>query len=288
MAWEVARAGTVSGAAQALGVHHATIIRHVEALEAELGVRLFQRHARGYTPTEAGHHLLAAGQTAEELFAQAVARMQGAGEEISGELIVTALPVLSRLVMPALARLTAAHPGLRLRYLTDLRLFRLEHGEAHVAIRAGARPTEPDYVVQSFGRLPVALCASDSYIAAHGLPETEADLRRHLFVGPEGADMRAPFHLWLTAHVPPDRIVLRANSPEAREAAVRAGLGMGFVTRVPDLPAGLTEVQTSLDEWASNLWLVSHVDLHRSPKVQAVLAALKAGAQGCAETGATG
>ena len=58
-AFHVARLGTVSAAAEALGVHHATVIRHVDALEARLGARLFQRHARGYTPTEAGRDLLA-------------------------------------------------------------------------------------------------------------------------------------------------------------------------------------------------------------------------------------
>ena len=53
-AYQVARLGTVSGAADVLGVHHATVIRHIDALEKRLGTRLFQRHARGYTPTEAG------------------------------------------------------------------------------------------------------------------------------------------------------------------------------------------------------------------------------------------
>ena len=53
-AYQVARMGTVSGAAEILGVHHATVIRHIDALEARLGVKLFQRHARGYTATEAG------------------------------------------------------------------------------------------------------------------------------------------------------------------------------------------------------------------------------------------
>jgi len=53
-AFHVARAGTVSGAADVLGVHHATVIRHIDALEARMGVKLFQRHARGYTATEAG------------------------------------------------------------------------------------------------------------------------------------------------------------------------------------------------------------------------------------------
>ena len=57
-AYQVARIGTVSGAAEVLGVHHATVIRHIDALEKRLGSKLFQRHARGYTPTEAGHELL--------------------------------------------------------------------------------------------------------------------------------------------------------------------------------------------------------------------------------------
>src|SRR6056297_3102237 len=52
-AFHVARVGTVSGAAEVLGVHHATVIRHIDALEERLGVKLFQRHARGYTTTEA-------------------------------------------------------------------------------------------------------------------------------------------------------------------------------------------------------------------------------------------
>ena len=51
-AFHVARLGTVSGAADVLGVHHATVIRHIDALEQRLGVKLFQRHARGYTATQ--------------------------------------------------------------------------------------------------------------------------------------------------------------------------------------------------------------------------------------------
>ena len=52
-AYQVARLGTVSGAAEVLGVHHATVIRHIDSLEKRLGTKLFQRHPRGYTPTEA-------------------------------------------------------------------------------------------------------------------------------------------------------------------------------------------------------------------------------------------
>ena len=78
-AFQVARLGTVSGAAEVLGVHHATVIRHIDALEKRLGVKLFQRHARGYTPTESGRDLLAVAQTTEEQFAHLVSRIKGQG-----------------------------------------------------------------------------------------------------------------------------------------------------------------------------------------------------------------
>lgn len=281
-AYQVARIGTVSGAAEVLGVHHATVIRHIDALEARLGVRLFQRHPRGYTPTEAGVQLLAVGQATEDQFAQLAARIMGAGGEVSGELIVTSLPGLSGLVLPALARLQADHPALILRYITDLRVFRLEYGEAHVAIRAGARPTEPDNVVQPLARHQVALYAAPAYAAAHGLPETDADLARHRFVGAEGADARAPFHRWLAARVPAERIVFRTNEADAQVVAVVAGLGLGFLPRAEaPLRPDLIEVMAPRPDWEAPLWLVTHVDLHRTPKVQAALAALKAAASAC-------
>ena len=51
---EVVRHSTVSGAANALGLHRATVTRYIDTLEAKLGGKLFLRHARGYLPTELG------------------------------------------------------------------------------------------------------------------------------------------------------------------------------------------------------------------------------------------
>ena len=85
-AYHVARMGTVSGAADALGVHHATVIRHIDALEQRLGVKLFQRHARGYTSTEAGQDLLQVAQATDDQFTQLVGRIRGRGDGVTGEL----------------------------------------------------------------------------------------------------------------------------------------------------------------------------------------------------------
>jgi DNA-binding transcriptional LysR family regulator len=278
-AYQVARMGTVSGAAEVLGVHHATVIRHVDALEARLGSKLFQRHPRGYTPTEAGQQLLAVGQATEDQFAQLAARIAGAGEEMRGELIVTALPALARLVIPAMADLMRDHPALVLRYIPDPRVFRLEYGEAHVAIRAGSRPTEPDNVVSQLGINRTALYAAPDYIDRYGRPKGPHDLAGHRFVGPDTRETRAPFFRWLAANVPAEAVVFVSNEMASQQAAVEAGLGLGFLPVLQGrAEPRLVEVVAPMVEWDSPFWLVTHVDLHRTPKVQAALKALRVAA----------
>jgi DNA-binding transcriptional LysR family regulator len=272
-AWHVVRAGTVSGAADALGVHHATVIRHIDALEARLNLKLFQRHPRGYTPTEAGELLAQVGRATEEQFAQLAARLTGLGPEVSGDLVITTLPEACDLILPALSRLQIAHPGLRLRLITERRVLRLEYGEAHIAIRAGSRPDEPDNVVQELTALAPGLYGATSYLERHGHPACAADLADHLFVGEDTAESRAPFMAWLRGAIDQPQFVFRSNEALARHAAVVAGLGLGFL--FPSQTKGLVEVMAPQAEWTVPLWLVTHVDLHRTSKVQAAVAALK-------------
>lgn len=275
-AFQVARLGTVSGAADVLGVHHATVIRHIDALEGRLGVKLFQRHARGYTPTEAGTDLLRVAQTTDEQFAQLVGRIKGRGNDVSGELVITSLVSLSALLAPVLQRFQAQNPDVIIRFLTGDRLFRLEYGEAHVAIRAGAAPDQPDNVVQPFVKQAMGLYAARNYVQAHGLPKDETDFAGHFFVGHDDPLSRAPYNQWLRARVSEDAIRFRSIDTWSTEAAVRAGSGIGFL---PVLQArqdpDLKEVIPSRDDWAGPLWLVTHVDLHRTTKVQAFLTHLK-------------
>lgn len=282
-AYHVARLGTVSGAAEVLGVHHATVIRHIDALEQRLGARLFQRHARGYTATEAGRDLLGVAQATQEQFSQLASRIKGQGETISGELVVTSIAGIAGLLTPVLVGFQALHPGLVVRYLTDMRLFRLDYGEAHVAIRAGAAPEEPDNVVQPLVRMRTGLYASRSYVAAHGRPAGPQDFGPHHFIGADSDMSRAPFHLWLRETVAADAITYRATEPVALEAAVRAGAGIGFLSAY--LAAGdpdLVEVMPPRPEWEAPLWIVTHVDLHRTLKVHGFVTHLKQAAAGWA------
>lgn len=278
-AFQVARMGTVSGAAEVMGVHHATVIRHIDALEKRLGAKLFQRHARGYTPTEAGRDLLSVAQTTEEQFGQLVSRIKGQGETVAGELVVTSITGITHMLAPVFRTFQEAHPAVLIRFLTDMRLFRLDYGEAHVAIRAGAAPQEPDNVALPLVTLKMGLYASKAYVQRHGCPLDVPSMAQHRFIGVDNPDNRAPFYKWLRENVPQDCVTFRVTEVAGAEVAVKAGMGLGFLRahearKDPDL----VEVMAPIPEWDSQLWIVTHVDLHRTLKVQSFLACLKTAA----------
>jgi DNA-binding transcriptional LysR family regulator len=183
------------------------------------------------------------------------------------------------MLAPVFRTFQEAHPAVVIRFLTDMRLFRLDYGEAHVAIRAGAAPQEPDNVAQPLVTLKMGLYASKAYVQRHGCPLDLASLAQHRFVGVDNPENRAPFYKWLREMVPQENMTLRVSEPAGAEVAVKAGLGLGFMRahearKDPDL----VEVMAPIPEWDSPLWIVTHVDLHRTLKVQSFLACLKAAA----------
>ncbi len=275
-AYQVARVGTVSGAAEILGVHHATVIRHIDALEERLGTKLFQRHARGYSATEAGQDLMQVAQTTDDQMTQLVGRIRGQGDSVKGDLIVTSLASLSPLLTPVLVDFQRQHPDVDIQFLTGDRLFRLEYGEAHVAIRAGQAPDQPDNVVQKLTTQCVALYGSQSYIDEMGLPKNIEELRKHRFVAGEKSQKRAPFYRWLEEKLGGARVSYRGSDFLSVEDAVVAGAGLGFMTEWrAEMQPDMVQVVAPKPEWVAQLWLVTHVDLHRTLKVQTFLKFLK-------------
>jgi DNA-binding transcriptional LysR family regulator len=279
-AYQVARLGTVSAAAGVLGVHHSTVIRQIDALEARVGVKLFQRHARGYTPTEAGQELLAVAAVADDQFSQLAGRIRGRGAAVSGDLVVTTVTDMTPQLIPAIVDFQRDHPEVTVTLEADERTYRLDYGEAHVAVRPGAAPQEPDNVVQPLTELEVALYASRDYAAARGPLDPADGFAGHRFVQTVGRGARAPFNRWMAAHVPAARVAFRAAGNRDAVDAVAAGAGVGFVgTFEAARRADLVQMLPPRADWLVPIWLVTHVDLHRTAKVQAFLTALKAAAR---------
>lgn len=268
-AFQVARTGTVSGAADVLGVHHATVIRHIDALEGRLGTKLFQRHARGYTATEAGQDLMKVAQATHDQFDQLAGRIHGRGAAVSGELIITTIAPMSPLISDAIVGFQRENPEIKAELIVDSRILRLEYGEAHVAIRAGAKDEHPDNVVQHLGRLSTTICASQNYIDNFGLLGDDADIVNHRFVAPSNLNPRVHFHRWILDNVPPENISFRASTIMSYEDAVEAGAGIGLL---PMFEArrrrNMTVLRPTMIEMGADMWIVTHVDLHRTAKVQ--------------------
>lgn len=275
-AYHVARLGTLSAAAAYLGIHHATAIRHIDALEHKLDCKLFHRHPRGYVPTTAGQDLLRIAGATEDQFTQMASRLRGQNDRVAGELVVTTLSGMSQAFAPIFIAFQRKYPEVTISHIAQERVLKLEYGEAHVAVRAGPKPQEPDNVVQPLSRLPMALYAHKDYVLEYGLLEG-SDWRKHRFVTGMKDGLRKPFGPWEDANIPPESVVFRAAQMRTREDAVLAGAGIGFLMQLTgESHPDMVEMLPPQPEWDSVLWLVTHVDLHRTAKVQAFLKFVKA------------
>lgn len=275
-AYQVAKLGTVSAAADALGFHRATVNRHIDLLEEELGVRIFIRHARGYTLTELGEDALRVAQKTDELMEDLAGRVRGKTAELEGEIKVTVLPPFLKVLMDPVARFRSENPSCRVSVIASEELERLEYGDAHIALRVGRKPDQPDYVVTTCRAIGLNLYAHDRYVAQKGLPFGPDDLAGHEFVVPLERNSRLPFGTWIAENIHQSQVALSSSHPAVTTQAVMSGLGLGFLNDFD--VAGRSDLHAVLPAnaaWSIPLWLVTHVDLHRTKKVQAMLACLK-------------
>lgn len=277
-AYEVAKTGTVSAAAQALNLHRATVIRHIDDLEQELGLKLFQRHGRGYTMTEAGQELLRVTSKADAEFNMLKMRSQ-MRNELSGEFVITSLEFIAPLIVPILQKFLAQHPALLIKYVGSEDLLKLEYGQAHIAIRSGDKPAHPDYVVKNFMDFELGLFAHHDYISQYGLPNQVGEFSQHKFVmvDNKAGFFKASINQWLANNVPARSVILASNSHAVLDSAILNGLGIGvmLVKRAAQFQY-LQQVNIQQADWHISNWLVTHGDLHRSEKVQQFLKMLAA------------
>ena len=258
---EVARLGTISAAAEALGVHRATVARHIDALEAALGAKLFQRHARGFSPTDLGRDLLRIADATDAQFGELFRLAKGSIGDLTGVFTVTCVDVLVPTILPIITAFQGEHGGVRVHLVSSDRVLKLEYGEADIAFRIGPKPDHPDNVVLPVQRLPVGLYGPD------------ASMDR--FAGPGRHAPSTPYFEWMRKTIPAEQIGITSDSIAALWATVRAGSAAGFLPKTMVESAGLAELMPAQGDWHEQVWAVTHVDLHRSAKVQAFIQTMK-------------
>jgi DNA-binding transcriptional LysR family regulator len=264
----VVRERSLSGAARSLSLTQPTIGRHVDALEAALGVSLFTRSQSGLRPT-AGAAALVPFAEAMESAADALQRVaSGEAEEERGAVRITASEMIGAEVLPpCLAAFREAHPRIAVELVLANRAEDLLRREADVAVRM-VRPTQSALVARKIGVLHIGLHAHPRYAKSHGLPATLAELREHPLIGFDKAPSVRGRIPKVGMEFSRDLFSFRCDSDLGQYAALRAGFGIGWCQvglakrdrLVPVLPDA---VRFDLD-----VWVVMHRDLKSSRRVR--------------------
>ncbi len=178
----VADAGSLTHAGDVLHLSQSAVSRQIRALEESLGTTLFHRHARGLILTEQGELLFEATSAMSHKLDNASARIRDSEENVFGELKVTATVGFGTLwLAPRLVKLYEKFPDLRIDLLLEERVLDLPMREADVAIRM-KEPSQSDLIRRRLLNIRMRLYASPDYIAAHGAPESLADLSSHRLI----------------------------------------------------------------------------------------------------------
>lgn len=270
----LARHGTLSATARALGVNHATVARRVAALEATLGRVLFDRRADGYALTMDGQALVEVAAPMEAA-ALAVLNRLDHGSGLSGSVRLTATRAMADgFLAPRLGALAQTHPGIALEIVTGSRAFSLARREADMALRLG-RPADSSLRGRRLARVGHAFYATEIW---RGRP-AEAPL-----IGFDADSQGVPEAAWLDRFAAGRRFALRSDSWATQAAAAAAGVGVALLPHyLAVAQPGLARVDLGALPPDAELWLLVRPDLAAVPRVRAVADFLVEQCAGCAD-----
>ncbi|MEM9482470.1 MAG: LysR family transcriptional regulator [Cyanobacteria bacterium P01_F01_bin.116] len=218
----LARSGSVRSAAVRLFVSHSTVVRRIDALEAALGVRLFERSPQGYALTQAGESMLSYAENVENDIHSLELSVLGQDAKLSGNIRVTVADALIQfLIAPDLQRFKLAYPEIDLEITTSYDVVDLSKREADVAIRFMANPLK-HLVGHRLPDLNLCYYASHEYLEQHDLSANPPTAN---WIGMDEV-AALPITQWLRDSPYPN-IPVRWSIPMLlQQTAAQAGLGM--------------------------------------------------------------
>ncbi len=256
----VGRARTLARAARELRVDPTTVGRRLATIEEALGTRLFDRTPDGFEATAPGELVQKRAREMEVQSLAVVREVKGMDARPAGLVTIAALDLLiDEFVIPRLPALRRLHPDLVISVVSGLGLADLARQEADLAIRA-TEPKHPDLIGQSLGVQAVGVYKARGFTWTGAAP---------LIGGPEAFD-NTSFMKALFALFPEYRIVARASSEGHLRNLIRVGIGLGALDCFA--ADGVSDLERALPDpfLREHMWLVTHVDSHRSARVRAV------------------
>ncbi|MBV8380040.1 MAG: LysR family transcriptional regulator [Paucibacter sp.] len=229
----VARLGSFRAAAVELGMSTSALSHAVAALEARLGVRLFNRTTRSVALSEAGARFVAEIAPAVGQIGAAMDTAQDSRQRPSGTLRLNMHSGALRLVGPLLHEYLRRYPEMRLDVVTEGRLIDIVAAGFDAGVRLAGQVPRDMVAVPIGGDVSMAVVGSPDYFARHAPPQTPAELAAHSCIRTRfsnGAIYRWEFQkngesLALDVQGP-----LTLDDMSGARAAALAGVGLAFIS----------------------------------------------------------
>ncbi|QOT77285.1 LysR family transcriptional regulator [Cupriavidus basilensis] len=263
----IARAGTLGGAARAIGQTQPTMGRRLKALEDAVGHALFQRTSDGYVLTDEGAAVLA---HAERIEAEAIAferQLSGQARELDGMLRISSSDWFGvHMLTPVIADFIRAHPRVAVELVTDARLLSLARREADLVFRIRAFD-EADIVQRKLMHMDYAL-----YSAPGVAPPRAGDGEGHALLTLDAGFADLPDVAWMRKLLPNARVAFGSNSREAQAKLCAAGAGLAVLPcALAERLGGLQAIDMGEAPPGRDVWVGYHRDLRRLGRLRAFL-----------------
>jgi DNA-binding transcriptional LysR family regulator len=270
-----AATGSLTAAAERVGLSQSAVSRQIAALEDGLGVPLFHRHARGLILTGPGKVLQQSTGQMATIASVAESNLKDARDRPQGELLITApIGFGATWLAPRLGGFLDAYPDVTLRLLLDDRELDLTTLEAECAVRLW-QATHADLIQRKLFSVKTSLYATQDYIAKNGAPKTVDELDGHRIIayGARASDEMKVLDFALALGrdgQKPREASLSINNVSALVTSVAAGLGIGGL---PDYLAVLEpKLQKILPDFPGpdlDVFFIYPADLRKSKRIAA-------------------
>jgi len=266
----VAREGSASRAANALGVDQTTVIRRIAHLEQTIGSELVERRQSGYRLTDMGRRVAEAAERIDVEVINLENAVEASKRSLAGSIRFTSSERITNFVIaPWLAEFRRLHPDISIELIGSDRYLDVGGGEADVAIRMPARPEGAGIVVRRLPDIAWSVYCSRSYGEENGLPRSPEAIPGHAVIGAP-PDATATNAAWLEEIAGKENVAVRCGSISSILGSARAGLGLAVLPCVlADTAPELVQCMPPLTGMTSQIWMIIREDLKAAPHVRA-------------------
>ena len=272
-----AEEGSLSGAARVLKSSQPTVGRQVSALEAELGLALFERVGARLELTPGGIELLRHAEAMREAAVGASMTASGRSEAIEGSICLSVGEHFAATILPTIIeKLRTEEPGIEIEIVASNEASDLRRREADIAFRsqtpgqAGLSPSQPDLIAARLGALKTGLYASPAYLDRIGRPRMKTDMSRAHFIDFDDSGVYRAYLNQLGFELSPRHFPVRTASHLVQWALAKSGVGVAATLQM--IGEADPDMERVLPDFAMerSMWLVTHRELKTSRRIRHV------------------